>query len=461
MAHIYIQEKLKGKYGQVVSFDSNNEATLINIPPDPATCPLLLVEAPDNASRVIVTNGLVTIESEPESVQYIPFNSIGLNTKDNKSFYVKTKNVHQIYLPYMGEWVVGATSGGVIVSKTIYVTSVSTWEISLSYFNAYINVQYPAGAKCFCTNGVTTYNAPNNEGEYTFTVNSPGDWQINSYIEGSSQASTTVTISEAGESVNINLSFISNVLNNNSWEMIRNVIKEGLASSYWGIGDTKEVNLNGTVSDREFNNNIYYAKIIGFDHNSLLETNFNSSVTFEISKSNVNNFTPGNNNGDNIAFVDSKYNTTSSTKAFNFNYSASTTGGWKLSKMRLINMEEFYNLLPSDLQDIISVINKYTYNISTSSIEDTQDKLFLLSEYEIFGNDDSNEKDYQQQYDYYKNSSTIERIRQQDNSIANSCIWYLRTLNSSAAMKVIDINGEISIQNANKSLGICPAFTIS
>ena len=105
--------------------------------------------------------------------------------------------------------------------------------------------------------------------------------------------------------------------------------------------------------------------------------------------------------------------------------------------------------------------NKYTYNISTSSIEDTQDKLFLLSEYEIFGNDDSNEKDYQQQYDYYKNSSAIERIRQQDNSIANSCIWYLRTLNSSSAMKVIDINGEISIQNANKSLGICPAFTIS
>ena len=43
--------------------------------------------------------------------------------------------------------------------------------------------------------------------------------------------------------------FVSPVFEENSWETIARVVKEGKAESYWNVGDCKAVILNGILGE--------------------------------------------------------------------------------------------------------------------------------------------------------------------------------------------------------------------
>ena len=65
---------------------------------------------------------------------------------------------------------------------------------------------------------------------------------------------------------------IPTVLNNATWAQIKEVAEKSQGSSYWSVGDTKQITINGKVSDGlTLSNYSTYVYIIGFNHNSSVE----------------------------------------------------------------------------------------------------------------------------------------------------------------------------------------------
>ena len=105
------------------------------------------------------------------------------------------------------------------------------------------------------------------------------------------------------------------VFNNNSWSTIKKAVNSGTASSYWKVGDRKAVTLNGTVGKKRFSNTITYCYILGFDHNTSVESNGEHTIHIGFGASALSG-------GAYIAYCDSQYYTdVSSTGYFSMNSS--------------------------------------------------------------------------------------------------------------------------------------------
>lgn len=104
-----------------------------------------------------------------------------------------------------GEWDI--TFVGVEHAPTRRVTIGSLdYEMTLGYFEATINVTYPAGATCVATDGKYTLTAPNNSGFWVCTVNNAGTWTITSTY-GDNVASTQVVINSDGQTESVELEY--------------------------------------------------------------------------------------------------------------------------------------------------------------------------------------------------------------------------------------------------------------
>ena len=250
------------------------------------------------------------------------------------------------------------------------------------------------------------------------------------------------------------------VLNNNSWSAIQWAAQNGVASSTWSVGDRKAVTLNGTVGDKTFSNQTAYAYILGFNHNASLESN--NTIHFQFG---FDALTGGNH----IAFCDSQYSTTGTTSAFRLNTSQTNVGGWNGSQMRNTIVPAFINAMPSDLQAVLKAVNKYTDNgtgsthESSSDVTATSDKVFLLSEYEIFGvrkNANQYEQNSQAQYDYYKNGNSA--LMYIDSDTSTKCMWWGRSpyYNSNYFWVGVGTNGAVGGNAANMDRGFAPAFVV-
>ena len=155
-----------------------------------------------------------------------------------------------------------------------------------------------------------------------------------------------------------------------------------------------------------------------------------------------------------------------------FNSTSSTVGGWKNSKMRTYTNETIYKSLPRDLQNIIlttKVISSYGKYDSANF--ETEDKLYLLSSEEVFGDfatssmaDNDTSVGTSKQLDYYKNqrvtlSNFEESIKQYE---GNNGYWWLRSV-SADAWTVYDVANTRGWSNTSAMSydGISPAFRIA
>lgn len=85
------------------------------------------------------------------------------------------------------------------------------------------------------------------------------------------------------------------------------------------------------------------------------------------------------------------------------NSSNTNSGGWTSCAMRQTHLPAILALMPTEVQNGIREVNKLTSAGSQSStINTTADKLFLLSEIEIFGSVSYSKSGEGTQYDYYK-----------------------------------------------------------
>lgn len=251
----------------------------------------------------------------------------------------------------------------------------------------------------------------------------------------------------------------SAVLSENDPATIQAVARSGQASNYWSVGDTIGIAINGKFGELTLNA-IYYAFIIGFDHNSSIEGS--NTIHFQFGKTSA---------GIDVAFISSYFN---SRLGFRMNTTPTNSGGWNGSYMRKTICPAFLSALPTEWQNVIVACTKYSDNTGggglANPVTTTSDKIWLLSEFEVNGTRsyaNSAEQNYQKQYDYYKNGNSKDKY-QHNNTAAGPCLWWLRSVSTAGpieftAMRYYGAKGEtkMSYADANYSYGFAPGFMVA
>ena len=252
---------------------------------------------------------------------------------------------------------------------------------------------------------------------------------------------------------------IPTVLNNATWAQIKSVAEKSQGPNYWSVGDTKQITINGKLSDGlTLNNYSTWVYIIGFDHNSAVE---GTGIAF-------GGFKTAASGGIDVALCDSAYpNSRTSGQWFNMNNSNTNGGGWSSSRMRSTTLPLVKSALPSDLQAVLKTTTIYSDNTGGGSdvasyVTATQDELYLLAEFEIFGARtyaNSAERNYQKQYAYYVAGNS--KIKYRHDSTATAVIWWERSVIATASyFCLVNTNGAAGGDAADLSYGLAVAFKI-
>lgn len=103
-----------------------------------------------------------------------------------------------------GTWTVTITSDGKTAQKNVVVTT--DYSTVIAFFAATINITYPAGSTCTCSDGTTTLSAPDTSGTWACIVPNAGTWTVTS-TSGTETDSKAVTITTDGQSTYVELSY--------------------------------------------------------------------------------------------------------------------------------------------------------------------------------------------------------------------------------------------------------------
>lgn len=252
-----------------------------------------------------------------------------------------------------------------------------------------------------------------------------GDWTIVFTYNGSQK--TKVYTLEVIGIVYIYPFVVGDTLNDTTWDNIAIVSKLGKAQDYWKVGDTKTVAVNGVN---------YQFQIIGFDHDTLTTADGSrtkAGITFQL--------------------VDC-LNTT-----YSMNGSNTNSGGWNGSTMRTSTMATLLNQLPTALKNVLKSVNKLsgTGGGSTSGTQTTHDKLFLLSEVEIFGTTTYSVPGEGTQYAYYKaGNSKVKKVN------GSARYWWERSPRSGGTGGFCSVanDGTASSDYASNSDGVSFGFCV-
>lgn len=155
------------------------------------------------------------------------------------------------------------------------------------------------------------------------------------------------------------------VFANNTWEQIIAACHNNAVPETWKVADQKPMTIGGED---------YLIDIIGKNHDDYADGSGKAPMTFQLH--------------DCYKLKNAMHNTTTNSK------------GWSRCDMRETNLPIILKQMPTEVQSGIREVNKLTSESRT--IVTTADKLFLLSEIEIFGSDENSGKGEGTQYDYYK-----------------------------------------------------------
>lgn len=155
------------------------------------------------------------------------------------------------------------------------------------------------------------------------------------------------------------------VFANNTWEQIIEACHNNAVPNTWKVADRKSMTIDGED---------YLIDIIGKNHDDYADGSGKAPLTFQLH--------------DCYKLKKAMHTTTTNSK------------GWSRCDMRETSLPIILKQMPTDVQSGIREVNKLTSESNT--IVTTADKLFLLSEIEIFGSDTNSGKGEGMQYDYYK-----------------------------------------------------------
>ncbi len=104
-----------------------------------------------------------------------------------------------------GTWTLAITDGSQTSSKPVVVTA--DYSTVIAFFTATINITYPAGSTCTCSDGTTTLSAPDTSGTWTCIVPNAGTWTA-AATDGVESTSESVSITTDGQIAAIELSYL-------------------------------------------------------------------------------------------------------------------------------------------------------------------------------------------------------------------------------------------------------------
>ena len=210
------------------------------------------------------------------------------------------------------------------------------------------------------------------------------------------------------------------VFANNTWEQIIEACHNNEVPDTWKVADQKPMTINGVD---------YQIDIIGKSHDTYTSGG-KAPLTFQLHD----------------CYADAKQ----------MNSSNTNSGGWTSCAMRSTHLPAILALMPTEVRNGIREVNKLTSAGSQSStINTTADKLFLLSEIEIFGSVSYSKSGEGTQYDYYKAGNSKVKNR---NGSANT--WWERSPSDriSAYFCLVDSYGNASCRYANEAFGVAFGF---
>ena len=211
------------------------------------------------------------------------------------------------------------------------------------------------------------------------------------------------------------------ILDDYSWDEIAEIAESGKAAEKFNIGDEKTCVLY-TGEEVTF-------VILGFGHDDLVGGG-KAGITFGLK-----DVLGG---------------------RFEMNAEYTNEGGWKDSKMRTVYMRRFYTLLPEGVRKHIKFVSKTT-SVGGGSVkpEKVEDKLFLFSECEVFGDNEYAAPNEGSQYPYFEDEDN--RIK---NRNASATFWWLRSPYASISnlFCCVSYDGVVSGDFADGSYGVCFGF---
>lgn len=165
----------------------------------------------------------------------------------------------------------------------------------------------------------------------------------------------------------------STILDECTWNQISKASLKGAAQNIWSLGDIKMITVNGSIVGDNTINGSYGVFIASFSHNPTVEGN---GILFHSFKNNLTE-------KKDIALKSSN---------FQMNTTQITNGGWRDCYMRKNIIPKFENAIPTDLKNVIKTSTIYSHNYTGGSgnnnasyVTATQDRFYLLAEFEIFG----------------------------------------------------------------------------
>lgn len=244
-------------------------------------------------------------------------------------------------------------------------------------------------------------------------------------------------------------------LNDNSWAVIKLVADASKGANYWSVGDCKQITMNGKVSDGlTLTDYTAWVYIIGFNHNAEREGN---GITFQGFKATEN--------GTDVCLVDSGYrNYKTSGTWFNMSNENTNVGGWEACLMRKNIMPLIKASFPADLQAVVKTSTIFTApNTGDIELTATQDEVFLLAEYEVFGSGtyaSTQEPNYLKQYSYY--SAGNSKVKYRHNDTSKTAYWCERSpmADNSSGVCRVSTDGSADFSSASGSYGVSPAFKV-
>lgn len=139
------------------------------------------------------------------------------------------------------------------------------------------------------------------------------------------------------------------------------------------------------------------------------------------------------------------------------NNTMTNRGGWEATEMRRYLNEEVFALLPDDLQAVIKPTT--IVQIVDGKRVETQDKLFLFSATQVFGNGSYSENEPEDtQLDIFRR----EKDRVKECNTYGTWFWWLRSAYSGSSYNFCYVytNGSYSSYDANTSYGVALGFSI-
>lgn len=214
-----------------------------------------------------------------------------------------------------------------------------------------------------------------------------------------------------------------------SWQQVANVANAGKGDDYWNIGDTKDMTL--TTGE------VLTMQIYDFNHDNKADGTGKTNITFGMKGllSTVNLMNSVNTNN----------------------------GGWQTSAMRSWVSETLCNQFPVNIKNSIVQVDKATAgnNYPSQSLVTSKDFVFLLSDEEVFGTNQSLSL-IGEGYQYPIFTDNTSRIKKFNNGSGSANVWWLRSafINGNAAgynnITTGGIYGGTPLATENK--GVCLAF---